>query len=547
MKGKVISVLISICLLLPNITILSSATSIPFSDVQATEWYYNDVKLAYEYGLINGISDSEFAPNSNLTYAEAVKLAACMHQKYSTGSVSLENGSPWYQTYVDYCKNNGIISKNYSWQQPATRAGYMEIFAHALPSNALQEINNVPDGSIPDVPMSNPQAEAIYKLYRVGIVQGVDKEYNCNPSAYIKRSEVAAVLTRMMDSSRRVSFTISDVASSDIVIAAPQNIRIVDQESGAVYIQWDSVSEADYYYVYYKEAGENNYWYDTESDGSPLKFYYQSDYSVYYSGLSDNTKYNVIVTAVKNGIESEYSDVLSFTAYTVAAPKNIRIVNESSDAVYIQWDPVENADYYYFYYQQAGDTTYWYDEDETYGGPMRLNYSSNYSVCYYGLDAGKIYNVQVVAVKNGVRSDVSETFTFTKNAISVNRPETTETAITTGTTDETAFGYTFPFYLYSYDGKVYLGKLVTNPYDSESIWNPYCKYGSEYQSDSIWNPYGTYGSEYSSDSAFNPYASTPPKIVDKNGKFFGYLTANEYKTRGYTIVELRQFLINNNQ
>ena len=180
----------------------------PFTDVPQSAWYYYDVKNAYEMGLINGKTATLFAPNDNLTYAEAVKLAACMHQKYTTGSVTLANASPiWYQSFVDYAKANSIIIKDYNWSAQATRAGYMEMFAYALPDSALAAFNSVPDGSIPDVPMTHPQAAAIYKLYRAGILQGVDTAtHSCNPGSNIRRSEVAAILTRMMDPTERVSF-----------------------------------------------------------------------------------------------------------------------------------------------------------------------------------------------------------------------------------------------------------------------------------------------------------------------------------------------------
>lgn len=181
---------------------------LPFTDVYQTDWFYNDVKIAYESNLINGTSATTFSPDNNLTYAEAIKLAACMHQKYTTGSVTLANGSPWYQNYVDYAKANRIIVQDYDWNSQATRSGYMEIFANALPISALSEINIVVDGAIPDIPSTNPSAVAIYKLYRAGIVQGVDAAHNCNPSSNMSRSEVAAILTRMMDSAARVSFQI---------------------------------------------------------------------------------------------------------------------------------------------------------------------------------------------------------------------------------------------------------------------------------------------------------------------------------------------------
>ena len=181
----------------------------PFTDVKEADWFYKDVVYAYGMGLINGKTVTTFAPVDNLTYAEAVKLAACMHELYTTGEVTLSvGGGAWYESYVEYAKENGIISKDYEWGKAATRAGYMEIFANALPDDALTPVNAVAEGAIPDVPADYPQAWAIYRLYRAGIVQGVDAAKNCRPDASIRRSEVAAILTRMMDPSARVSFTL---------------------------------------------------------------------------------------------------------------------------------------------------------------------------------------------------------------------------------------------------------------------------------------------------------------------------------------------------
>jgi hypothetical protein len=59
----------------------------------------------------------------------------------------------------------------------------------------------------------------------------------------------------------------------------------------------------------------------------------------------------------------------------------------------------------------------------------------------------------------------------------------------------------------------HLGRLNADRYDSESVANPYGKYGSPYSSSSTNNPYSTYGSPYSSQSASNPYTSTPPIVI----------------------------------
>lgn len=205
----------------------------PFKDVKETAWYHDEIVKAVGTGIINGKTADEFKPDDLLTYAEAVKLAACMRQKYVEGEVTLKNGSPWYQTYVDYCKKNKIITKDFEYSANATRAGYMEIFANALPEEAFEEINKIPDGSILDVKESATYAHYVYKLYRSGIVTGVDAAHNCNPEANIKRSEVAVIIARMMDKNDRVEFTMGG------------NVEINDKESVEVGCKHDYEMDND--------------------------------------------------------------------------------------------------------------------------------------------------------------------------------------------------------------------------------------------------------------------------------------------------------------
>ena len=58
--------------------------------------------------------------------------------------------------------------------------------------------------------------------------------------------------------------------------------------------------------------------------------------------------------------------------------------------------------------------------------------------------------------------------------------------------------------LYDNGGR-FRGNLNANPYDPNSVANPYGRYGSQYSPDSVNNPYGRYGSQYAPDSPNNPY------------------------------------------
>ncbi len=53
----------------------------------------------------------------------------------------------------------------------------------------------------------------------------------------------------------------------------------------------------------------------------------------------------------------------------------------------------------------------------------------------------------------------------------------------------------------------YHGNVNSNPYDPNSISNPYGRYGSQYSPDSVNNPYGQFGSRYAPQSPNNPYGT----------------------------------------
>jgi len=74
----------------------------------------------------------------------------------------------------------------------------------------------------------------------------------------------------------------------------------------------------------------------------------------------------------------------------------------------------------------------------------------------------------------------------------------------------------------------FIGNFNTNKFDSDSINNPFGRYGSKFSSDSIKNPFGEYGSKFSDKSVNNPYTNNAPKIYDQNGNYAGKLSKNKY-------------------
>lgn len=181
----------------------------PFTDVSRSSWYYDSVRTAWEKDLIDGVTRTLYKPDDTLTVAQAIKLSAALHQMLNNnGKVTLRNGSPyWYSSYVSYAVDNGIIEKMYldytpaQMNAPVKRNEFVHIFYGAM--SDYRQINTVADNKIPDVITMDTYALEIYTFYRAGILTGSDKNGTFYPTNDIKRSEVAAILSRMYDRTAR--------------------------------------------------------------------------------------------------------------------------------------------------------------------------------------------------------------------------------------------------------------------------------------------------------------------------------------------------------
>ncbi len=78
---------------------------------------------------------------------------------------------------------------------------------------------------------------------------------------------------------------------------------------------------------------------------------------------------------------------------------------------------------------------------------------------------------------------------------------------------------------------VFLGRLNSNKFDQESIFNRFSPYGNKFSQTSIFNRFSPYGNQFSQLSPYNRFSQTPPKIYLR-GKFYGYLTVNPHLKNG---------------
>ena len=86
--------------------------TLPFHDVDADDWFYRAVKYVYDNGMMNGIGNSLFAPNSNLNRAMMVQVLWNLegNPHVSTAIQYSDVASDaWYYDAVQWATAEGIV------------------------------------------------------------------------------------------------------------------------------------------------------------------------------------------------------------------------------------------------------------------------------------------------------------------------------------------------------------------------------------------------------------------------------------------------------
>ncbi len=179
-----------------------------FLDVNKGEWYYENIKSVYEYGVMNGVNDTQFSTIKNISIAETITIAVRINSGYYVGymeSFPANNEGKWYNDYIYAAQEASIINSYPNYESPATRAQFAQILANSINKLEFEEINYIADGSIPDIDTNAGYAEDVYMLYRAGVLSGSDEKGSFKPDSTITRAEAAAIITRIIDPTLRKS------------------------------------------------------------------------------------------------------------------------------------------------------------------------------------------------------------------------------------------------------------------------------------------------------------------------------------------------------
>ena len=183
----------------------------PFKDVNSDDWYYEDVEYGVRRGLFSGMSAEEFLPNGNITRAMFVTV---LYRASGEPEVAAESKftdvakDAYYAKAVAWASENGIVNgiseTEFAPDSDITReqtaaiihryAKYKNLDVSVGENTNILSFTDYED-------MSDYAIAPMQYVVGAGIISGKTAE-TLNPKDTATRAEIAAVLHRFIEAEK---------------------------------------------------------------------------------------------------------------------------------------------------------------------------------------------------------------------------------------------------------------------------------------------------------------------------------------------------------
>ena len=185
----------------------SNSSILPFDDVSADDWFYNDVVYVYERKIFEGTGAYTFSPDSSMTramFVTALWRAAGRPSVSSNNTFTDVSNDAYYTGAIRWASANSIVlgvgnnmfepDVSVTREQMASLIYRYQEWSNKIPDNIASEVKFTDQGEISDYAKAPVKA-----LTMQGIING--KPGNVfDPKGTATRAEVAALLHRFMES-----------------------------------------------------------------------------------------------------------------------------------------------------------------------------------------------------------------------------------------------------------------------------------------------------------------------------------------------------------
>lgn len=168
---------------------------LPFTDISADDWYYPYISTAYSLGIINGVSEDTFSPDSSLTGAEFLTMLC-----RADGSDTTSGSGLWYEAALEWAETNSILMDTTSFdpESALSREDMMVfLYRYLLYKNIALETSSDLSAFTDVDEISSDVLAAVELLVGEGIIEGDGTMLR--PQDELSRAETAAILIRALE------------------------------------------------------------------------------------------------------------------------------------------------------------------------------------------------------------------------------------------------------------------------------------------------------------------------------------------------------------
>ena len=181
----------------------SQPEPLPFTDVAESDWFYDAVRYAYENGLMGGVGDNLFAPNNPTTRAQLVTI---LYRLEGEPAVTGQSGftdveaDTWYTDAVIWAAEEGVVNgvseTQFAPGNNITREQLATILFRYAQAKGYDVFPRADLSGFPDAGDILPYAqEAMAWAVAEGLLQGFEDD-TLRPQGNATRAQIATILMR---------------------------------------------------------------------------------------------------------------------------------------------------------------------------------------------------------------------------------------------------------------------------------------------------------------------------------------------------------------
>lgn len=111
---------------------ISESVDLPFTDLAEDAWYSGAVEYVYAHGLMRGMSEIVFSPNTSLTRAQAVQILYNLEgQPVVSGAATFTDAEHWAKTPIAWAQQTGVVDgyedNSFRPENPISRQEFAQI------------------------------------------------------------------------------------------------------------------------------------------------------------------------------------------------------------------------------------------------------------------------------------------------------------------------------------------------------------------------------------------------------------------------------------